>query len=40
MGRRKRAKKIIKATKKAEIAKIFKCPFCAHENAVECKMYH
>eukprot|EP00924_Labyrinthula_sp_SR-Ha-C_P002632 maker-scaffold_13-snap-gene-2.0-mRNA-1 protein AED:0.02 eAED:0.02 QI:111/1/1/1/1/1/2/362/122 len=38
MGRRKRAQKIIKTQKKAVVAKVFKCPFCTHEGAVECKM--
>lgn len=38
MGRRKRAKKVIKAQMKPKVAKVFKCPFCAHDKAVECKM--
>mmetsp|Transcript_15123 Transcript_15123/g.17125 ORF Transcript_15123/g.17125 Transcript_15123/m.17125 type:complete len:96 (+) Transcript_15123:279-566(+) len=38
MGRRKRAQKQVKTQKKATVAKIFKCPFCTHDDAVECKM--
>mmetsp|Transcript_17394 Transcript_17394/g.21416 ORF Transcript_17394/g.21416 Transcript_17394/m.21416 type:complete len:96 (+) Transcript_17394:291-578(+) len=38
MGRRKRAQKQIKTQKKATVSKVFKCPFCTHEDAVECKM--
>jgi transcription elongation factor Elf1 len=39
MGRRRRATKKIKTKKKKVVATVFKCPFCSHDEAVECKMY-
>jgi transcription elongation factor Elf1 len=39
MGRRKTAQKKIKK-KKPGVSTQFKCLFCNHENAVECKLNH
>lgn len=38
MGRRKSTTKKISNKKKQVVSVIFKCPFCAHDDAVECKM--
>eukprot|EP01041_Mallomonas_annulata_P003109 gene3109-6112_t len=38
MGRRKKAAKKVVKKKKAEVPTVFKCPFCNHEAAVECKL--
>ncbi|KAJ1414897.1 transcription elongation factor Elf1 like-domain-containing protein [Ochromonadaceae sp. CCMP2298] len=38
MGKRRRAaKKVVKKVKQV-VAKVFKCPFCNHEKAVQCKL--
>lgn len=38
MGRRKKATKKIQTRKKQVVATVFKCPFCSHDDAVECKL--
>ena len=38
MGRRKKAAKKVVKKKKAEVPKVFKCLFCNHEAAVDCKL--
>ncbi|KAJ0402201.1 hypothetical protein P43SY_008065 [Pythium insidiosum] len=38
MGRRKKSTKKIQTKKKQVVATVFKCPFCSHDDAVECKM--
>lgn len=38
MGRRKKSTKIIKVKKDSKLATVFKCPFCNHDNVVECIM--
>lgn len=39
MGRRKKSTKKIQTRKKQVVSTVFKCPFCSHDEAVECKMY-
>lgn len=38
MGRRKSTTKKISNRKKQVVSTVFKCPFCSHDDAVECKM--
>ena len=38
MGRRKKAMKKVSKTKRAVLAKSFKCLFCHHDKSVNCKM--
>ena len=38
MGRRKKSTKKIQTKKKQVVSTVFKCPFCSHDEAVECKM--
>lgn len=38
MGRRKKSTKKIQTRKKQVVSSVFKCPFCSHDEAVECKM--
>ena len=38
MGRRKKAAKKVVKKKKPEVPKVFKCLFCNHEEAVDCKL--
>ncbi|KAF1332491.1 Atp synthase subunit 4, partial [Globisporangium splendens] len=38
MGRRKKSTKKIQTRKKQIVSTVFKCPFCSHDEAVECKM--
>ncbi|KAE9047267.1 hypothetical protein PR003_g1143 [Phytophthora rubi] len=38
MGRRKKSTKKISTRKKQIVSTVFKCPFCSHDEAVECKM--
>ncbi|KAG6976720.1 hypothetical protein JG688_00001064 [Phytophthora aleatoria] len=38
MGRRKKSTKKIQTRKKQVVSTVFKCPFCSHDEAVECKM--
>ena len=39
MGRRKSSQKKVSTKAKKVVSKIFKCPFCAHNKAVQCVMY-
>lgn len=39
MGRRKKTTKKISTKKKQVVSTVFKCPFCSHDEAVECKMF-
>ena len=39
MGRRKKSTKKIVTRKKQVVSRVFKCPFCSHDESVECKMY-
>eukprot|EP00938_MAST-03A_sp_MAST-3A-sp1_P002343 g2343.t1 len=38
MGRRKSSQKKVSTKAKKVVSKIFKCPFCAHNKAVQCVM--
>ncbi|CAM9359527.1 unnamed protein product [Heterosigma akashiwo] len=38
MGRRRAKQKKIKTKKKQVVPTTFKCPFCCHDDVVECKM--
>lgn len=38
MGRRAKSTKKIQTRKKQVVLTVFKCPFCSHDEAVECKM--
>ena len=38
MGRRRRSQKKVTTKKKPTLAKVFKCSFCAHDDAVEVTM--
>ncbi|TYZ58704.1 hypothetical protein PybrP1_003199 [[Pythium] brassicae (nom. inval.)] len=38
MGRRAKSTKKIQTRKKQVVSTVFKCPFCSHDEAVECKM--
>ncbi|KAF0686608.1 Aste57867_21613 [Aphanomyces stellatus] len=38
MGRRKTSTKKIVTRKKQVVARVFKCPFCSHDDSVQCKM--
>ncbi|RLN91816.1 hypothetical protein BBJ28_00005523 [Nothophytophthora sp. Chile5] len=38
MGRRKKSTKKVQTRKKQVVSTVFKCPFCSHDEAVECKM--
>ena len=38
MGRRKASTKKIVVKQKRELPSVFKCPFCGHDNTVECKL--
>ena len=40
MGRRRRSQKKVTTKKKAVLAKVFKCSFCSHEDAVKVTMKH
>mmetsp|Transcript_4345 Transcript_4345/g.6499 ORF Transcript_4345/g.6499 Transcript_4345/m.6499 type:complete len:86 (-) Transcript_4345:312-569(-) len=39
MGRRKKSTKKMAKKKRPKVPTTFKCPFCCHENVVECKMH-
>jgi len=38
MGRRKKSSKKVIKKEKLKVATVFKCPFCAHDQSVECEI--
>ena len=39
MGRKKVARKPAKKAARAKLDKSFSCPYCNHDDSVECKLY-